>query len=79
MISGGEVNVKSTGAGGKGLNSSQTMTISGGTIRAIAAGKNFSSGNDDVAAKAIKSAGDYLLVVSLGLECAESLRGWERE
>lgn len=61
VISGGEVNVKSTGAGGKGLNSSQTMTISGGTIRAIAAGKNFSSGNDDVAAKAIKSAGDMTI------------------
>ena len=61
VISGGEVNVKSTGAGGKGLNSSQTMTITGGTIRAIAAGKNFSSGNDDVAAKAIKSAGDMTI------------------
>lgn len=61
VISSGEVNVKSTGAGGKGLNSSQTMTITGGTIRAIAAGKNFSSGNDDVAAKAIKSAGDMTI------------------
>ena len=61
MISGGEVNVKSTGVGGKGLNSSQTMTISGGTIRAIAAGSNFSKGSEDVAAKAIKAAGDMTI------------------
>ena len=61
VISGGEVNVKSTGIGGKGLNSSQTMTISGGTIRAIAAGSNFSKGSEDVAAKAIKAAGDMTI------------------
>lgn len=61
VISGGEVNVKSTGAGGKGLKSSQTMTISGGTIRAIAAGKNYTAGKDDVSAKAIKADGNMTI------------------
>ena len=53
-IRGGELYVKSTGGGGKGVSGDQQLCIEGGTVRAIASGAN----SNDVSAKAIKVDGD---------------------
>ena len=56
-INNGEVLLKSTGNGGKGLKAGTTFTMNGGTLKAIATGKNSNS----VSAKAIKAAGDIVV------------------
>lgn len=64
VVTGGEINVKSTGVGGKGIKVDQAMTVSGGVINAIAAGNNLTdrTGSDSgVSAKAIKVDGDLLV------------------
>ena len=57
VMNGGELLVKSTGGGGKGISGDQTFTLNGGTVKAIATGKN----SNDVSAKAIKMDGDITI------------------
>ena len=57
VINNGELLVKSTGGGGKGISGDQTFTVNGGSIKAIASGSNSNS----VSAKAIKTDGDITI------------------
>ena len=64
-ISGGEVCIKNTGAGGKGISTDMQTYLQGGTVSVITTGKTYSySGRLDSKAKGIKSDGN--LVVSGG-------------
>jgi len=61
-ISGGEVWVKNTGAGGKGISVDMQTHLTGGTIGIITTGKTYSySGRTDSKAKGIKSDGDLTI------------------
>lgn len=61
---GGSLYCKSTGAGGKGLSVDQTTTISGGTVRIITTGKQYTYGSSSALPKGIKS--DGALTISGG-------------
>ena len=60
-ITGGELYVKSTGNGGKGISTDMQTYIKGGTVRVITTGKTFSYGSDDAKAKGIKADGDIII------------------
>ena len=60
-ITGGELYVKSTGNGGKGISTDMQTYIKGGTVRGITTGKTFSYGSDDAKAKGIKADGDIII------------------
>ena len=60
-ITGGELYVKSTGNGGKGISTDMQTYIKGGTVRVITTGKTFSYGSDDSKAKGIKADGDIII------------------
>lgn len=66
VMNGGELLVKSTGGGGKGISGDQTFTLNGGTVKAIATGNN----SNDVSAKAIKMDGE--ITISGGLVMARA-------
>lgn len=57
-MSGGELYVKSTGAGGKGISSDIDINISGGTLKVITTGKQYVYGSYDAKAKGIKADGN---------------------
>lgn len=57
-INGGELNIKSTGAGGKGLNCDAKININDGTIRIITTGKRQKDSKGSVSPKGIKADGD---------------------
>lgn len=57
VMNGGELLCKSTGAGGKGISTDQTLTINDGTIRVITTGKQYVYGSLDTSPKGIKSDG----------------------
>ena len=50
----GEVNLQSSGAGGKGVSTDGIFTMNGGTLRVITSGGQYSSGNDTASPKGIK-------------------------
>lgn len=57
-MTGGELNAKSTGKGGKGISVDQTFTVTGGTINVIVEGSTYSYSNSlDSKAKGIKADG----------------------
>jgi len=55
VINGGELWLKSTGTGGKGISSDQDITVNGGTIRIITTGARYYYGMAHSSAKGIKS------------------------
>jgi len=57
-ILGGELNVKSTGIGGKGLNSDGEINISDGIVRVVTTGKRQKDSKGSVSPKGIKADGD---------------------
>lgn len=75
----GELYVKSTGAGGKGISADQAISIEGGTLRVITEGRKYTYGNYDTSAKGIKSdteltvSGGDLMVRTLGSEGSEGI------
>lgn len=59
VINGGELFCKSTGKGGKGISTDQTMTVNDGTVKVITTGTTYSYSNTlDSKAKGIKADGD---------------------
>ena len=60
-ITGGEVNLKSTGIGGKGISSDGTFDMSGGTVRIITTGQSKSSGSYSTSPKGIKADGNLTI------------------
>ena len=57
-MTGGELYIKSTGAGGKGISSDVDVNISGGTIKVITTGKEYVYNSYDSKAKGIKADGN---------------------
>ncbi len=60
-INGGEVNVKSTGTGGKGLNCDDKININDGVVRIITTGKRQKDSKGSVSPKGIKADGDITI------------------
>ncbi|MBQ8988380.1 MAG: carbohydrate-binding domain-containing protein, partial [Prevotella sp.] len=60
-INGGEVNVKSTGTGGKGLNCDDKININDGVIHIITTGKRQKDSKGSVSPKGIKADGDITI------------------
>ncbi len=61
VMNGGALYCKSTGAGGKGISTDQTLTVNGGTIKVITTGKQYVYGSLDASPKGIKSKGAMYL------------------
>ncbi len=57
-INGGEVNVKSTGTGGKGINCDSEININDGVVRVITTGKRQKDSQGSVSPKGIKADGN---------------------
>jgi len=55
VINGGELWLKSTGTGGKGISSDQDITVNGGIVRVITTGERYVYGMEHSSAKGIKS------------------------
>lgn len=74
-MSGGTMSLTSTGDGGKGINSTGAVTISGGNLTVVTTGKVFTYGADDTKPQAIKSDGNIVLSGGTILSCASSDSG----
>ena len=78
-ITGGELYLKSTGNGGKGLTCDQQASIEGGTLAVITTGKAYTYNRDDKKTKGIKADGNlsitggHVKVRSTGGEGAEGI------
>ena len=60
-IGGGELNIRSTGKGGKGVNSDAAVTINGGRVRIITEGTRQKDTQGSVSPKGIKAEGDITI------------------
>lgn len=60
-VSGGILNLKSSGAGGKGISTDMALTISGGSINVLTTGKQYVYGSLDASPKGIKSDADLTI------------------
>lgn len=61
VMNGGELYCKSTGAGGKGISTDQTLTVNDGIIKVITTGQQYVYGKLDTSPKGIKSDGAMYL------------------
>ena len=57
-VSGGELWLKSTGAGGKGISTDGDVRVAGGAVYVVTTGSQYSSNNDTSSPKGIKADGD---------------------
>jgi len=57
----GELYIKSTGSGGKGVNSDQTVTFNGGTVKILTTGARYTYGSLHSSAKGIKGDGNVTI------------------
>ena len=60
-VNGGELNIKSTGTGGKGMNSDDEIVINDGVIRIITTGKRQKDSKGSVSPKGIKADGNITI------------------
>ncbi len=60
-INGGVVNLKSTGAGGKGISTDALCTVNGGEIYIVTTGSQYKSNNDTSSPKGIKADGNITI------------------
>ncbi len=60
-INGGELNIKSTGTGGKGINSDDQIMINDGVVRIITTGKRQKDSKGSVSPKGIKADGNLTI------------------
>ena len=60
-MTGGELYIKSSGAGGKGISSDIDVNISGGTLKVITTGAQYKYGSYDAKAKGIKADGNLTI------------------
>lgn len=60
-IKGGELNIKSTGTGGKGINSDDQIVINDGVVRIITTGKRQKDSKGSVSPKGIKADGNLTI------------------
>src|SRR5574344_133628 len=60
-MNGGELLVKSSGKGGKGISSDQDIIINGGTIKVITTGEKYTYGSYDTSPKGIKADDDLTI------------------
>ena len=60
-INGGELNIKSTGIGGKGINCDDKININNGVVRIITTGKRQKDSKGSVSPKGIKADGDLTI------------------
>ena len=74
-MTGGTMLLTSTGAGGKGINSTGAITISGGTLTVVTTGDVLEYGTLDTKPQAIKSDGNITLSGGTILSCASSDSG----
>ncbi len=61
VMNGGSLYCKSTGAGGKGISTDQTLTVNDGTIKVITTGQQYVYGKLDTSPKGMKSDGAMYL------------------
>ncbi len=61
ILNGGTISVKSTGSGGKGLNSDSDITISGGETTVATNGSKYTYNNYDSSPKGVKADGDITI------------------
>ena len=71
----GTVTLSSSGAGGKGLNSTGAITISGGTLTSVTTGTIFVHGAEDSKPQSIKCDTDIILSGGTILSCASTNSG----
>ncbi len=70
VMNAGSLLCKSTGNGGKGISTDQTLTVNGGTIRVITTGQQYVYGSLDTSPKGIKSKGAmYLKAGDIMVRC----------
>lgn len=60
-MNGGELLLKSTGKGGKGISSDQQIVVNNGTIKVITTGSKYTSGSYDTSPKGIKADGNLTI------------------
>ena len=75
QMTGGALSLVSTGAGGKGLNATGAVTVSGGTLTSVTTGKTFTYGALDTKPQGIKSDANITLSGGTILSCASEDKG----